>query len=228
MKAQDNIKKGATASLALVLLMLSLPCATFAAAPDNKQGDYFGRSTNSSTSSSSNNSKPVNEGPHPLVSQTSTPEQWFEAFDEYISYYRPSETDKYVINRSMNQESERVQQFCVTAGHIAKNYKLLATKLATMPVPASMPEVKTFKNLYSSWFEDSATLYNDMIRPRPAARTKEELESMLKEVTDRSESLKNSSAQLSDMDTKLRQKYSVHPPRYDDALFQYYNKNKQH
>lgn len=224
-----SMTKKIEASIALALILLSANAMASAAAPTESKDDYFGRSTGPAPSAVHVVPKqPEPIGPRPLVTQASSPEQWFEALDDYVGYYRPSDVDKYIINQNFNQEVERVMDFCKAAGRIAKNYNTLSAKLHALPIPMSIPEAKTYRDLCANWYSDSAQVYQDMVRPRPPARTQEELSAMLKDITDRSESLKESYNQLAMMDSKIRQKYSIHPPRYDDALFQYYDKGKPH
>lgn len=224
MYLSQTTKKIAVSAL-IAMLILSANSVVCAAAPAKHKGDYFGRSTNSAPPSAK--SIFTNE-PHPAVSTASTPIQWFAAFDDYMGFYRPSEVDKYIMSQNFNQEVERVMDFCKTTKKVEIIYRTLSQRLHSMPIPLSLPEAREYRDLCSNWYLDSAQLYEDMIRPRPAARTKEELDSMLQEITDRSESLKLSRSRLLVMDSNLRRKYSINPPKYDDALFQYYNKSKPH
>lgn len=122
---------------------------------------------------------------------------------------------------SFNQEVERVTQYCNLVAKIARNYRILAQKLKSLPVPTAAPETREYRDHMVDWYRDSALVYEDMVRPRPPARTKEELDSMIKDVTNRSENLKAQFETLAKTDTEIRRRYSVQPPKQDDALRQY-------
>src|SRR4029078_1278919 len=114
-----------------------------------------------------------------------------------------------------------VTQFCNTVAKISRNYRILAQKLKALPIPTSVPESREYRDLMVEWYKDSALVYEDMVRPRPAARTKEELNGMITDIKDRSENLKAQFETLLKMDTDIRRRYSVQPPKSDDALRQY-------
>lgn len=228
-----QIKKGNLAKyMTLVVMMLSALSPAGAASPDSPREDVFGRTTGSAPKATPqvrggvstvriNPSAPAPKAPHPRVSASSSPEQWFDAFDTFVAVYKPTEADQYIMNKPFNQEVERVTQFCNTVSKIARNYRILAHSLKTLPIPVSMPESKEYRDLVVDWYNDSALVYEDMVRPRPAARTKEELNAMIQEITDRSENLKAQFETLLKMDTDIRRHYNVSPPKSDDALRQY-------
>ena len=210
--------------------LMSVAIAASAASPDAAREDVFGRSTGTQPTRNPRNapqtvhiapSAPVPMAPHPVVSAGSPPQQWFAAFDAYVSVYRPSAADQVKMNQPFNQEVERVTEFCNTVAKISRNYRILAQKIRSLPVPTAVPEAKDYRDLMADWYNDSALVYEDMIRPRPAARTKEELNSMIQDVKDRSETLKSNSAKLAQMDSDIRLRHTVQPPKYDDALDTY-------
>jgi hypothetical protein len=219
----------------IVTLSASLLPAS-AAYPDAPREDVFGRTTAapptakppmrghaSTTSVRIAPSAPAPKVPHPPVSASSTPQQWFDAFDTYVVVLGPSQGDKVLMNKPFNQEVERVTQFCNTVSKIARNYRILAHTLKSLPLPVAMPDpkVKTYRDQMVDWYNDSALVYEDMIRPRPAARTKEELNGMIQDIKDRSENLKQTLAMLQEMDQDIRREYHVNPPKGDDALGDY-------
>jgi uncharacterized protein YukE len=147
--------------------------------------------------------------------------KWFEKFDETIFSHKATEGDRVILSRPFNQESERVQQWTETASNVAKRYRQLAQTLKAMNIPGNMPGVKEYRDLTSDWYSDAATIYEDLIRPRPAAKTIEELDSAINDIKDRSHSLAQTNNNLKSMDMSLRRTYRVHLPRCDDALQQY-------
>ena len=165
--------------------------------------------------------------PHPEVAKDSSPQQWFSALDLYVAYFRPSDTDRFTINTPFNDEVEKVTAFCKTVSKVARNYRALAQKLKSLPIPTTLPdanEVREYRDLLVNWYNDSATVYEDMVRPRPPARTKEELNGMIQGIKDRSESLKANLELLQKMDSNIRLKCHVDPPDYDDAIKTYAGK----
>lgn len=219
--------------IAIVMLSATLPVS--AAYPDAPREDVFGRTTGAAVPAkpirghaSTNTvriapSAPVPQVPHPPVSASSTPQQWFDAFDTYVVVLGPTAGDKVIMNKPFNQEVERVAAFCNTVSKIARNYRILAHTLKTLPMPISMPDpkVRVYRDQMIDWYNDSALVYEDMIRPRPAARTKEELNSMIQDIKDRSENLKQTLSMLQEMDQDIRRQFHVNPPKGDDALGDY-------
>jgi hypothetical protein len=219
-------------SMAIAVMTLGPLNSASAASPDAPREDVFGRSTGTQPATRNPRnapqttvhiapSTPAPMAPHPVVSAASPPQQWFDAYDAYVSAYRPSEADQIKMSKPFNQEVERVTDFCNTVAKISRNYRILAQKIRSLPVPTSIPEAKDYRDLMADWYNDSALVYEDMIRPRPAARTKEELNNMIQDVKDRSETLKSNSAKLAQMDSDIRLRHTVQPPKYDDALNTY-------
>lgn len=162
--------------------------------------------------------------PNVRVSKDSTPREWFTAMDAYVGAYRPTKKQRYNMREDFGQEVEKVTLFCKTVSEVAHRYRLLAQKLKSLPIPDTLPdpaEVKEYRDLLANWYNSSAAVYEDMIRPRPPARTKEELQRMIQELKDRSEGLKENLALLQEMDSNIRLKCHVDPPKYDDAIGDY-------
>lgn len=226
------------ASGAVMMTMWSLISAApaNAAYPDG-QSDFFGRTTAPTPSPAPRPSSAPTRiqagvqhtvvrpapwvGPRPQVSDSSTANQWFEAVDSYVGYFRPTNADAVIVDTPFNQEVERVEQFCRTMVKISRNYRILAKRISSMPVPMSVPEARQYRDMYCTWYNDQAQLYEDLVRPRKPARTKEELAAVMNELKDRSESLTEQFARLQQMDMDVRKKLGVHAPRYDDALHDY-------
>lgn len=217
-------------SMTIAVMTLSAMAPAGAAAPDAPREDVFGRSTGQApqapirghvASVRINPPQSTVKDPHPQVSKDSPPQEWFDAFDAYGAAYRPSFEDAYVIQDDFNQEAEKVQKFCTTVAKVARNYRSLALKLKSLPIPASMPDVRTYRDRSVDWYNDSAEVYEDMVRPRPPAKTREELTAMIQSIKDRSESLKANRELLYQLDTEIRRHHHVNPPKIDDAIYSY-------
>ena len=177
------------------------------------KGDVFARST-----------KRSKQATHQVQSsiKLATPTQWFEAVDNAVVKLRPTAADDAILNRPFNQDPERVDKWCDTAGKVARNYRQLARTVKTLPVPSGMgSDVKEYRTLISDWYDDAALVFEDMIRPRPAATTMEELESQLNDIKQRGQALARSNSDLAKLDKSVRKTYKVHRANYDDALTQY-------
>lgn len=221
-------------SMAIAAMTLSSIHPAGAASPDAPREDVFGRTTGTPpaqrtpirghVSSTAIHKQPMSVArePRPKVSEKSNPQEWFDAFDAYWDFYKPTKKDEFTVNSPFNQEAEKVTIFCQTVSRISRNYRILAQKIKTLPSPVEMgEELKEYKSLMANWYEDSALVYEDMVKPRPPARTKEELNSWIKDISDRSESLKQNLGVLHQMDHDMRRKFHVNPPKSDDALYGY-------
>lgn len=151
---------------------------------------------------------------------------WFESFDDMKYTLKVSSDDLVVLKRPFNQQVERVQEWIRTAAKVSKNYRLLSDKLRGMQVPAKSPGLQRYRDLSADWYQDVALVYEDLIRPRPRAKTIEELNSMLTEIDERANSLKETRKDLMAMDRDLRQQFKVHLDKHEDALQQYVRQNK--
>lgn len=145
---------------------------------------------------------------------------WFAKFDNLTEQYHPSDGDKVILTRPFNQQADRVQQWTNTANKIAKNYMTLARSIRSLPPPSGAPDVKEYRNLMADWYQDAAGIYEDLIRPRPPARTVEDLEEQLEAVKRRSDSLADNIASLKAMDRSLRKEYNVEYSLQDDIIQQ--------
>lgn len=147
--------------------------------------------------------------------------KWFEKFDDQIYTHKATEADRVILSRPFNQEAERVTEWADVAGKVAKRYRDLCGLLRQMPVPASLAGLKDYRDLTADWYADAAGVYEDLIKPRPPAKTMEELDAALDDIKARSQTLAQTSSNLKSMDMSLRRTYRVHLPRYEDALQQY-------
>lgn len=160
------------------------------------------------------------QGAGALYSDASPQLTWFESFDDYTWSLYPSEGDRAILARPINQELERVQDYIKVVAKLSKNYRLLAKKVRGLNVPEPSPGLKDYQSLRAGFYDDMATVYDDLIRPR-RTRTQEELQAQLKEIEERANQLKINSNNLLTMDSNLRRKYRVHAPKQTDALRQY-------
>lgn len=223
------------AKLLMSLAGLAMTLSTVApagAVPPAPREDVFHTNTGSSfrqnrphgSVPSAAEPNPEQYAPRANITRGSSPQQWFEAMDNLVGYYRPNVQDHFILDKPFNNEVERVTQYCNTLCRIAKNYRILAQKLKSLPVIDQMPQSKILRDNLVDWYNDSALVYEDMYKPRPPARTQEELHRMLRDITDRSEGLKNSYATIWGMDNDLRLKMAVNQPRIDNALMEYAEK----
>lgn len=137
---------------------------------------------------------------------------WFEAYDVAVATARPTDKETYIMSRPINQELERVQQFTDVVAALVKRYHLLVKQLKSMPVQPSWTDIRDLRDATADFYGDEADVYEDMIKPRPAARTIEELDASLNDLQSRAEALKRNGQSLLDMDTKIRQTFGVHAP----------------
>ncbi len=207
-----NWKRGQVAKAA----SLAIVFATFTAQAGHAatpKGDVFHRSTKKTAH--------VSHQAQPSM-RFATPTQWFEAVDTAVVKFRPTAADDAILNRPFNQDPERVEKWCDTAGKVAGNYRQLARTIKTLPLPSGMGgDVKEYRTLVSDWYDDAALVFEDMIRPRQPANSMEELESQLNDIKQRGQALARSNTDLGKLDKSLRKTYKVHRAHYDDALTQY-------
>jgi hypothetical protein len=169
---------------------------------------------------------PEESAPRPRLGRMSSPQQWFEGMDSLVGYYRPSAQDQMIMNKPFNDEAERVTLFCNTLSRVAKNYRILAQKIKNLPTIDAMPQSGQLRDNLVDWYNDSALVYEDMIRPRPPARTREELDRMMRDIDNRSDQLYTSYGKIWELDGDLRLSKSVNPPKYADALNEYTRKSR--
>jgi hypothetical protein len=144
-----------------------------------------------------------------------------EAYDDAVGHYKVTVSEAVIMKKPLNQEVERVMEWSRTAAGIAKRYRLLAKTIRSMPPCNGMPESTVYMQNMADWYDDSAAVFEDMIRPRKAAKTQEELQASLEEIHTRVEGLRQQYRSLKMMDSKMRVTYNLHQPRHDDALLQY-------
>ncbi len=186
--------------------------------------DSFSSNTRplSSASAQTGSQKPaVGAAAQSMASDQTPALAWFEKFDALQQKYRPSDSDKVILVRPLMQEAERVRQWKETANKVAQNYRILAKSLRALPAPAGMNDIKEYSNLTSDWYEDAASVYVDLIRPRRPAKTIEELQDSVNTIKKKSDSLSSTIANLRQMDFSLRRNYKVHLAMQDDALQQF-------
>lgn len=164
---------------------------------------------------------PVGQGAMAMMSQSSPACTWFEKFDEVRFSLEPTDTDKIILKKNFNQEAERVVAWTKTASKVARNYRLLAQTLKNAPVPTNHPAIKDYQDQMADWYTDKAAVYEDLIRPRTPARTIEELQDQLKEISDRADSIAAQGKELHTLDQHLRETYHVHLARQTDKLWWY-------
>jgi len=211
-----------TLSQALLLAGIYISGSAVQATPAGIDSFSATTQTRQAQGAQSSNPRPgVGAAALSMTSQPSPALAWFEKFDALQQKYSPSSADKVILVRPLMQESERVHQWIETASKIAKNYKLLSQSLKALPVPAGMNDIKEYRNLTADWYDDAASVYIDLIKPRPPAKTIEELQDSINTVKKKSDGLSSTIANLKEMDLSLRRNYKVHLAMQDDALQQY-------
>lgn len=160
------------------------------------------------------------QGALALSSRQSPQLHWFEQFDELEVTLRPTEHDRTILKRPLGNELERVQEYIKIAAKVSKNYRALAAGLRRLPVPPNSPGLKDYQRLKADFYDDTASVYEDLIRPR-RTRTQEELAAQLAEIKDRADQLKVQSQDLMACDMDLRRTFNVHTNKHDNPLWQY-------
>ncbi len=187
-----------------------------------QKGDVFNRTTAPVPNAAANTYKrPAPPWVMPRVTPQSKPLEWMEAYDDAVGHYKVTVSEAVIMKKPLNQEVERVMEWSRTAAGIAKRYRLLAKTIRSMPPCNGMPESTVYMQNMADWYDDSAAVFEDMIRPRKAAKTQEELQASLEEIHTRVEGLRQQYRSLKMMDSKMRVTYNLHQPRHDDALLQY-------
>jgi len=210
---------GSIKTIASMTATLSLGCLLAAPAQSAPQAiEYFGRVT---PSQSAQQTKPTTATIKTPPDGKSVQVKWFEAIDDAVGTHKPTDADRVILSRPFNQEAERVQQWIEVASKVVKNYREVAKVLRTMPVPEKCDGFKEYRDLRADWFSDAANVYEDLIRPRRASRTMEELEDSIKQIQERAQSVQRTNLQLAMMDRNLRSTFHVHPSKYDDPLQRY-------
>jgi hypothetical protein len=208
--------KETLASMAATLILGCLIATPAQSAPHAVE--YFGRVT---PSQSAQETKPTSDTMKTSKDGKSIQVKWFEAIDDVVGTHKPSDADRVILARPFNQEAERVQQWIEIASKVAKNYRAVAKALRSMPVPEKFEGFKEYRDLRADWFSDAAAVYEDLVRPRRASRTMEELDESINQIKERAQSVQKTNLQLAMMDRNLRSTHHVHPSKYDDPLQRY-------
>jgi hypothetical protein len=209
-----------TAAKTMIGLVITTSLSTSAALAQATRTDVFNRNTW--------DQQPQQQ--RPTGYQKSPTEIWFDQFDRAIVEHLPTPDEKMKLSRTFGDppQLERVVVWTNTAASVAKRYRDLAQNLKSMPLAASLTSdpmssmLITYKQSLADWYDDSASLLEDYIKPRPPARTREELEEQLGKMTERSQQLKDSMQHLVEMDSKIRDHFHVHSR--DDALWAFVKK----
>lgn len=163
----------------------------------------------------------LGKGSGAMFSDQSPALRFFEAMDQEIVVLSPTKTERIKLSQRFNQEAERVQEWIRIAGKIKNQYKLLSKNLKAMTVPPGAADIKEYRDLTAEWYSDAADVYGDLIKPRPPARTMDELEEGLKQIENRARGLQSNRKTLVAMDRDLRREYRVHANQFHDPLRQY-------
>ena len=110
--------------------------------------------------------------------------------------------------------------FIAIAGNIGAGKSTLTSMLSTEFGWEPFYEANAENPYLADFYQDMATIYEDLIRPRKT-RTQEELKFQLDEIKERADQLKVNSNNLLTMDMDLRRTFRVHQPKRTDALRRY-------
>jgi hypothetical protein len=230
-----NFKFNRLAILMVSIISVIASPVAFAANPHD-DGDFFARITGPApvTPRASNpmpTALPTPITQKPLYHYGNEPAQkWFATMDAQVITHIATAPEKYVLVRDFGDppQLERVIEWTNTAARVAKKYRSLSKILRSMPVPSSIsPEqgssanVDFFRQSLANWYDDSASVLEEYIKPRPPAKTQEELDDQLRHLRQRSENVKLTYTHLAEMDSNLRQHLHVPTARYDDAVMKY-------
>jgi hypothetical protein len=219
----------ATTKSALVIMS----CLIAVPANASPAEDVFGHNTNGGTGHSlpplratselkhEADTPKVGAGSGAMMSGDAPIVKWFESYDITIANAKPTSGEQLVLYRPMNQEIERVKQVTATCGIIAKRFRATSKALRRMPVQANWPEVKELRDNQAEFYDQEASVYESMIRPRPPSRTQEEYDATIKDLQYRAEQAKSFGENLISMDLTLRHTYGVHLSRDKDDLAKY-------
>jgi hypothetical protein len=232
-QSRNKNRRAGAISFALGLALLSVPGAIAANGSDNKKPapriDYFGAVTSVDAPKATQTKPPApklpagSPGAESLESVAiKTPDViCFERIDDIRAKYLPTAAEKVIINRPINQQAERLQQWIETARNISKEYLTCSKTLRTAKIPADRDDVVDFRNMTADWYADVACVFSDMIKPRPSAKTIEQLQTEADSFKKRQASLKVTQKTLAQMETDLRQKYRIHKNMNTDYFTKY-------
>jgi hypothetical protein len=163
----------------------------------------------------------IGAGPLAIMSADKPIVHWFEDYDRAKADAKPTPVEQLILSRPMNQEFSRVQEFINTVGSIAKRFRALAKTLRKMPVQDNWAQVKELRDGEADFYEQTASVFEEMIKPRPPSKTKEELTAKQNELLDHANAAKQYGTVLISMDRKLRTTYGVHLDRDKDDIAKY-------
>jgi hypothetical protein len=163
----------------------------------------------------------IGAGPLAMMSADKPIVRWFEEYDRAKADAKPTPAEQLVLSRPMNQELSRVKEFISTVGSLAKRFRYLAKTLRAMPVSESWGQVKDLRDGEADFYEQTASVFEEMIKPRPPSKTMEELQAKQKELQDHANAAKQYGETLISMDRGLRSTYGVHLDRDKDDLAKY-------
>jgi hypothetical protein len=189
------------------------------------QGQFFSHMTDAAKEqpqATKKKDEPV-QGALAICSPRTPIVDWFERMDTAEYRLRCTRTDRALLERPFNEEAERVHEWTLTAGKVAQGYRTLATLLSSMDIPKDGPLLKQFRDEKADWYRDTASVLEDLIKPRKAATTQEELDAQVKAIEQRTISLRAEQRELEALDIDLRKQYKVHLAKERDALQQYIN-----
>ena len=220
-----------TLMLYSMLSSLLLTCVLWSAVPAiaapaiPAHGDIFARSTSTSRSAGgvapSTTKQPVVK---PITFDVRDPNlaaHWFDTYDNLIDTLCPTAQERAILTEPFNQNPDRVNRWIVTAHGVAIKYRQLAAQVKAMQVPARLSSVQELRDLTADWYNDAASIYEDLIRPRRPAKTREELDRTLAQIKERADTLAQSNGSLHSLDTSLRKSMSVHLALRDDPIRQF-------
>ncbi len=209
-------RKFTAGKLAISLMTIISSVAGTAAYADNKN-DVFNTNTTPS-------SMPMPISGNAALGNNSPIARWFDGIDIAVFQHQPDPTEKALLSQPFNKDAKRVIVWTNTTANVARKYRDLARILRTMPIPPGTAgqALPAYRKLTADWYNDSAELMEDWIRPRTPASTQEELQAQLDEMHQRSEAQTSMKKELEVMDKKLRDQLGVR--LRDDALMQYVGK----
>jgi hypothetical protein len=152
--------------------------------------------------------------------------RWFDAVDEAVISHTPGWSEKLVLKKEFKGDQNKVIEWSNTAAKVARQYRDLARILRAMPTPSNLgpasSTLRDYKVATADWYDDSAELFEDWIRPRQAAVTREELDEQINQMQQRSANLVRMNEDLQVMDKELRTQFDVRDR--NDALARYVTK----
>lgn len=233
-----TLKLNLTVKLVALPLALAIVTVTADSGDAQPKNEYFGGNSNGTPPKGFTNYQGpppkaingvINKGAGAMDSDASPELTWFEKFDEISFHGRPNDSERIILNMPFNQEQERVQRWTQTAANVAKRYRLTAKTLKSVQAPIGRADLDTYRTLRMEWFNDAASVYEEMIKPRQPAQTIEELNEQLRQVKEQANSLGKTNVTLLNMDRNLRRTYRVHNAKQIDPLTKYvtgtYKKN---